>query len=289
MDRKNSIEYTLLSRCYNPGEEDKVIEILEQRYAADGNYKNYLVLKPTDNATVVERKTLQEMATNFLHDSRSARIRNGMKENKYSASKTRNEFKLFIKETQKAQETLLRKISKLPKGTDPSQFPEFKKVLKFEEFIGLNALWEEYARDVLYPAGETGEDPLNLMTKITSMDLIGSFLTVVKSNNFNMVGLCGIVAWESQHNFLVVVPRLDGWKGEVNGLGDAEPSKKSFSWRETIGGMRIINKKNTLFQLKVPTKDASQYIPFTIVGNRFQIKSHERASRKFKAHNVRDL
>ena len=70
--------------------------------------------------------------------------------------------------------------------------------LKFETFLKLNKIWNEYVTTLL-----SKDDPVNpahnasICSKLTKAELSGAYITVHNSKNPTMIGLSGIVARES--------------------------------------------------------------------------------------------
>lgn len=267
MNRSNPIEFQLLSRCHKFDSDDKINQILESRYSSSGHQKNYLILLSTKGDKNVQPKMKRKSLLHHLHSPTST--------NKYDSKTTRNEFKKFVRTNLDLQKKLARSKK------DVVVHPDYDKVLKFEHFIPLNALWTSYMDEVV--SLSENKSLAVVLNKLSSSDMIGAFIRVCSSKNFNLVGLCGIVVWESQFHFIIVVPTKDGWKSDF-------PHQQEFEWskKEQVGGIRMITKQNTNFAFTLPM-NGNQEVEFVILGNRFQCKPTERGSRKFKNHNVKDL
>lgn len=277
----NLIEKRLLSRCRTYEKDSKTLEILEKRYSATGDQKNFLVLKPTEGLTKNERK---KKLRSLLHELKGSSL-GGFKTTKKT---TRDEFKLFIQSNLALQKDLEHRLRAC--NSKVENLKGFNKLLKMEDFMVLNNLWNDYINNLIsISKSQLSQGEISLvLSKISSADLIGSFLTVKASKNVNVVGKSGIVIWESQHNFMIVVPRENDWKLDLQ-IPQVDSKQAGIDWsvKEKIGGLRIIPKKNTIFQMLVSSLDDP--IEFDIIGSRFNIKSYDRANKKFKNHNVDDI
>lgn len=125
-------------------------------------------------------------------------------------------------------------------------------------------------------------DYSQLLPKLASADFNGCIVTVIQSKNTLLVGVRGIIVWDTQHSFIVVVPR-DEDSREWN------EDKNTFSPTETVGGFRMIPKKGSLFAFDVVLPGDEECVGFTMVGSRFEFRSVDRSGKKFKSHNVDDL
>lgn len=333
MDRKNEIEKLLLSRCSKYNKDGEILKLLESRYSLTGTQKDFLILEGTKDGGVSvnredfkyknEKKQIKSSRNEIIHinSKRAVSVSHSKKDraNKYDKSSTRNEFSRFIKDNLKNQRQLYKKINKdLSKvfsgGNNHSinlnQYKGYKYVLKFEEFLEMNRLWSGYIADLM--KGQMHKASTATMRLATS-EFVGAFIEVSHSTIAGNVGLAGIIIWESQHNFVVVVAGSDNWKRSVSVM--CLPASHAFTASELVGGLRVVSKANTRFKLVVPvprsaagesakatadamdvamedddgTEEEEVQLEFEVLGNRVQFRPSERSNKKFKSHSVSDL
>ncbi|GCE97363.1 hypothetical protein ZYGM_004918 [Zygosaccharomyces mellis] len=142
---------------------------------------------------------------------------------------------------------------------------------KFNKFRPMHEqLWMGYIKEMLNIPPEirdTSKFNINrsqALFKLSMADYNGSFLKVVKSVNKNMIGIKGIVIWDSQKNFIMMT------EGTL------------------VDEIKCIPKKGTIFALEIPINDKDA-LQFSILGDRFKYRSSDRAGRKFKARRVDDM
>lgn len=142
---------------------------------------------------------------------------------------------------------------------------------KFNKFRPMHEqLWMGYIKEMLNIPPEirdTSKFSINCsqaLFKLSMADYNGSFLKVVKSVNKNMIGIEGIVIWDSQKNFIMMT------EGTL------------------VDEIKCIPKKGTIFALEIPINDKDA-LQFSILGDRFKYRSSDRAGRKFKARRVDDM
>ncbi|KAG7929500.1 hypothetical protein KL925_000242 [Ogataea polymorpha] len=274
MDRKHTVEQLLLSRSSKFHDDGEISKLLESRYSLTGSQKNYLSLKATEGTHGAKH-----------HKSIMTAIQLPGRQNRFSPTKTKNEFKSFITDNLKLQDRLTRQLRlKLKKDpnllnnlNDITELRICKNLIRYEDYIELNKLWKGYMLEIL---GTTNHIP-TMVSKLSSSELIGSELEVIQSRCINNTGTKGIVLWESQHNFVMVVPRQANWKNDISTV------KPEFTLKERIGGLRVISKRNTKFRLQLEAQESS--ITFDVIGNRLLIRSTDRATRRFKNHSVKDI
>lgn len=287
MDRSNAIEHLLLSRCAKFNGSGDVLQYLEQRYSADASQKNYLVLESTDGGEYkLENVKEQQKDSQYINQFLFSKGKALSKENKFNHLKTKNEFKKFIQESLKLQEGIAKKLHKMARKNpkilqvDVASLPMCKKVLRFEDFIEMNNLWKDYMRELL-----EGSRTIEVATaKLASAEYVGAFFKVTHSSCPTNIGLEGIVLWESQSYFLMIVPRKNNWKDDIS-----FEVKIPYSANECLGGLKMIPKKNTRFTFSIEWGCADEVIDFELVGDRLSIRSLDRANKKFKSHNVKDI
>ncbi|QPG75937.1 hypothetical protein FOA43_003323 [Brettanomyces nanus] len=297
MNRDNSIEKLILSRCSKYNDDGQIMKVLEERYSLTGAQKNFLVLEPTDGGVTREeinhssskKRRQQNSLPSIMHSLQNSQNSEKVEKrpaNKHNPLKTKNEFKRFMKSNLALQAKIMRKLKLilkknphyLDKVKDLASLNLCNKILKFEDFIEINRLWNSYIKETI---GST-ENIMNISTKLSMCEFIGAYIEVTHSGCVDNVGKCGIVIWESQHNFVIVVPRKDGWKNKISLI---EPK---YSLSEKIGGIRLINKQDTRFKVTVNLQD-NLTVDYEIIGDRLMIRSIDRANKKFKSHNVRDI
>lgn len=304
MDRDNSLEKHLLSRSYES--ESHIEEILAGRYSYKGSQKPFLILVPTTGLSKSRLKliTKSELLKDGQTSGNNAKLTNERK------SSIRNELRLFIKTTLSNQTKLVKKIqayNRLKRETNKSKKPfpvrdllKHYKIPQYEEFIPMNNLWQDYMQNLLYPNSNIQATNI-LLQKLTTADFNGCLITVLQSKNRNLIGIRGIVAWDTQHSFILCVPRNEDSK-------EWNENSKEFTPSEQVGGLKIIPKKGSLFGFDVilPSKnkkhseikmeqdqdeeqEEEECMGFTIIGSRFDVRSVDRSNKKFKNHNVEDI
>lgn len=266
---KNELEKHLLSRCHD---EEKINELLETRYTFTGATKPSLVLLPAQ-ADEEKQKSLLHTET-VLDEKLQARKVN-----------TRIEVREYLKNTRNAQDKAIRllqdydkKCEKKPGSKKP--FPLPKILIKYQipdynDFVPMNKLWVEYIQNLIYPDMKDTSSKLPnkqmILSRLASAEYNGCLLTVLELRNSNLLGTKGIVVYDTQYTFVVCVPRQEG-----------TPLQR-------IGGFRVIPKRCNLFSFEVPIPTTDEYLAFTLLGSRIEMRSVDRSTKKFKNHNVEDL
>ncbi|CAN3376645.1 hypothetical protein DIURU_004433 [Diutina rugosa] len=260
MSSENELERHLLSRSYEDPEE--IEDLLDNRYSHHGSQKPVLVFGGLQTRGATEAVSIHKI---------------GDKQAKKRRVNARTSVKSYITRTLAAQSRLCRSLQR-DQPVDVATLRKYK-IPTFEEFLPMNNLWQGYASDLIKENGKYNESMA--LQRLSSADFHGCLLSVTKAANPELVGVRGIVVWDSQHSFVMVVPRG----------ADAKPwssESDSFSRSERVGGLRMIPKKGTIFELDVLNKDVEVY-SFVIYGSRFEVRSVERSGRKFKPHSVDDL
>lgn len=287
MNRNNVLEKHLLSRCYSS--DARIDELLSTRYSITGDQKPSLILTPTGQG-IENDKT-----KSLLHQEKSSKSDETHKIRKVS---TRLELKNYIKNTLNNQQKVVKKIqayNRLKKQNSQKKPFPIQKLLEhysiplYEEFIPINNLWQDYMQNLLFPSANNKLPSLiSILPKLSSADYHGCLLTVLKSSNTLLVGVRGIVVWDTQHSFILCVPRNNDSK-------EWNEQKDVFTPSEQVGGLRIVPKKGCLFGFDVilPSTDGEQEedecMGFTVIGSRFEFRSVDRSGKKFKNHNVDDI
>ncbi|GAV28065.1 hypothetical protein PMKS-001533 [Pichia membranifaciens] len=290
MDRADVIEHFLLSRCSRFNDSGQILQFLEQRYSYTGPQKNYLVLEPTDGGQYQvetkqqERKDAEE-GNKFVSDKKNLTSAT-RKDNKYSSIKTKNEFKKFTRNSLKLQEEAAKKLHKLSKKNpslltrDVIDLKICKGILKFEDFVEMHALWNNYMEELLQNCKTVDV----ITAKLSSAEFVGAYFKVTHCPCPDNIGLEGIVLWESQTYILMIIPRKNNWKNNII----EQKVQIPYSAKECIGGLRMISKKKTRFTFDIEV-DGDNVIEFEFLGDRMSIRSLDRANKKFKSHNVKDI
>lgn len=186
--------------------------------------------------------------------------------------------KIYIKTTLSKQDRAVRVVQKHLRETPDSNFNIVSlarkyKVPVFTDYEPLLRLWQAYAQDLLF--GENKNPNLNMvLPKTAAMDFNGSYLTVIEARNLHLIGMSGIVLYDAQHLFMVVTRQHE----YQNGL---------LSAAQMVGGLRVIPKRGTLFKFTV--ENDGHDVDFTILGLRFELRSVDRSTKKFKNHSVEDI
>lgn len=278
MDRDNALEKQLLSRSYSS--ESNVEQLLTSRYSLKGEQKYFLLLVPTGGTTTEAKPPLTALEVGGNNGKMSAEAKQA----------TRKRLRVYIKTTLANQKKLVRRIQAYNRQKaikEKKPFPVIKmldhyKIPKFEDFTALNTLWQSYMQDLLFP-NATVPSSATILQRLSTADFNGCLLTVVGSKNQNVVGTRGVVAWDTQHSFILCVPRNEDSK-------EWNEDTHIFSPSEQVGGFKIIAKKGSLFAFDVTLPgDKDECIGFTIVGSRFEIRPVDRSGRKFKNHKVDDI
>lgn len=288
MNKNNALERHLLTRCYSS--EARIEELLSTRYSITGDQKPSLLLIPTgQDAENGKTKAL-------LHQEKAKIVDEAHKKKKYN---TRMELKSYIKNTLNNQQKVIKKIQAYNRLTKKNvnqkkPFPTLKllehySIPMYEEFIPISNLWQDYMQNLLFPSANNKLPSLiSILPKLSSADYHGCLLTVLKSTNTLLVGVRGIVVWDTQHSFILCVPRANDSK-------EWNETKETFTPSEQVGGLRIIPKKGCLFGFDVilPSSEGQEEedecIGFTVIGSRFEFRSVDRSGKKFKNHNVDDI
>lgn len=272
MSKHNTLERKLLARSFSS--QERIEELLTTRYSLSGGIKPSILFKPQDDNTKPKGLLAKETTSTIGKDRKVS---------------TRNEMKAYIKQTLDNQRKLVRKIQAYNKAkTAKSQpFPidsllDKYSIPKFEEFANMNNLWQSYMQDLLFTNGQI---PVltPMLPKLAAADYHGCLLTVIQARNTKLVGIRGIVVWDTQHSFILCVPRNQDSK-------EWNEHQTEFSPSEQVGGFKAISKNGTLFGFDVLSpKDDEECIGFTIIGSRFEFRSVDRSGKKFKSHKVDDI
>lgn len=285
MDRINSIEHLLLSRCSRFNQSGKLLKFLEERYSFTGPQKNYLVLESTEGNEYKTESQKQEAKKLDSNDISKHAVKPQI--NKFDPSRTKSEFKKLIRETLKKQNGIAKKLHKLSKvrpevlENDVKDLKICKELLLVEDFLEMHNLWKNYMKDLIKDC-----KTIDLVTaRLAVAEFIGASFKVLHSSCPENIGLEGIVIWESKTYILLIVPRKNNWKVNVPNNLPTIP----YTAKDCIGGLRMVPKKATRFVFDIEIDDGDDILSFEFIGDRMSIKSLDRANKKFKSHNVKDI
>lgn len=273
MNNNNELEKHLLTRSYD---DDRIQELLETRYSLSGSQKPSLILLPTGTDEEKPKSLLHHETTKPDKSSLHARVN------------TRLDVRLYLQKTNANQKKLIRRLQSYRQSTTKKKmFPlmkliQYYEIPKYEDFQPIHDLWISYIQNLVFPDVKSPEAKLpakqSILAKLASAEYTGCNITVLDSRNANVVGLQGIVVYDTQYSFIICIPRHEG----INNL----PAKQ-------IGGFRTIPKKFTLFSfdIQIPhnTNLIQQWLSFTLVGSRIEFRTVDRSTKKFKNHNVDDI
>lgn len=266
MDSDFPVEKHLLTRCYTS--EERILQIIQTRYAgSEAASSPFLALVPTSTETgPTEKKSETRLHQNLDRKPAKARKLN-----------VRKDMRLYIKQTMANQK---KAVAKLRMGLKKEGTIDVKILLRqynvpiYEQYVALNNLWHQYMHELLF--SEQKNPDLNmLLPRLSSADYNGCHLTVLEATERNIIGMEGIVIFDAQHLFIVVVPQKTA-------------SQRTLSPAERIGGLRLLKKRGTLFGFTVKVHD-EEAVDFTILGSRFELRAVDRTARKFKSHKVEDI
>lgn len=269
MDRDLTLEKHLLSRSYTSSSE--ILDLLLERYSVSGGQKPYLPLVPTEGAPEEAEKE-ESAGKNTLAKNTDVRPTS---RRKISA---RRDMKVYIKRTLASQRKAVKKLQSFQREHPgaPLQIHtllEKYHVPRYNDYLPLNSLWSQYILDLLF-ADQKNPNLNMVLPKLSSADYNGSRLTVLESRNAHLVGLSGIVLYDAQHSFILVVPQVS-------------EAETTISPSQAVGGIRIVAKKGTMFGFDVCVGEET--VGFTILGSRFELRAVDRAAKKFKSHAVEDI
>lgn len=269
MDRDLTLERLLLSRSYTS--EAQITELLEDRYSITGGQRPFLPITPAE-AVVVDKEEKKE--EKLLDITKNIDLKPSTKRK----SSARKNMRIYIKTTHANQKKAVKRLQefqrKYPRALlRVNSLLEQYSIPRYTDYIPLNQLWSNYILDLLFGEQKTANVHM-LLPKLSSADYNGSHLTVLESRNPHLEGLAGIVLYDAQHSFILVVPQ----KTEA---------ETTISPSEAVGGLRIVPKKGTMFGFDVPMGE--DVVGFTILGSRFELRAVDRSGKKFKNHDVEDI
>lgn len=266
MDADYPVERHLLTRCYTS--DDRILEILQTRYAgSEAAAVPFLALVPTSTET----PAAGEKNEPHLHQNLDRKPNSSRKLN------IRKDMRVYIKKTMSNQKKAVSKLRLKEKTGEnfiiSELFHQFKIPL-YDQYLALNRLWQNYMHELLF-SDLNNPDVNTILPRLSSADYNGCNIKVLEARDCNIVGMEGIVIFDAQHLFIVVVPQKN-------------KSDRNLSPAERIGGIRLLKKKGTLFGFSVKINQ-DEYVDFTILGSRFELRAVDRTAKKFKSHKVEDI
>lgn len=281
MNRLNVLEKHLLSKCHDSNE--RISNILDQRYSMNGEQKPCLYFN-SNNGKITKKNSL------FTENKDNNSVVN-FKKKKINTRKDLKEYILSKRKKQKKVKKLIHKYKKLSTLNEEviNNLIEKNEIPKIEDFFNLHYLWQKYMNDLLFQ-NNSSLNTSNSLQKLASADYIGSFLTVKKSVNKNLVGIKGILIYETKYFFLLCVPR------SKNG-NELIFEKNDFFTNERVGGFKLIKKQGSFFSFDIinpidkinDSEHTSSCFGFTLIGSMLQSRPVDRSNKKFKTHNIKNI
>ncbi|KAF2121547.1 ribonuclease-like protein P complex subunit Pop4 [Lophiotrema nucula] len=149
-----------------------------------------------------------------------------------------------------------------------------KEQQKYAIYEPLHSLWVGYMREILGVSGKEGEytrrnevTASNAGPILASADFHGCLLEVVRSRCVDRVGLKGIVVRDAKFVFEIITAKNQ---------------------------LKTVPKEHTVFRFEVPLpskegEEEPRPLSFEIVGEQFQNRAPDRATKKYKMHYQPDL
>lgn len=185
-----------------------------------------------------------------------------------------------------------------------------KEQQKYELYLPLHALWQGYMREVL---GLSGEGPhgnyvsiKNAGPMITSADLHGAIVQVVRCKSVGRVGIQGIVLKDTKFAFEVITP-----KNELKSKSECDFIEIHAIELHILTRLAAVPKGDTIFRIEIqlpprkleqaeqPTVDTTVELPsedndranlvFELHGSSFENRPADRATKKVRLHIPPDL
>ncbi|CCE66101.1 hypothetical protein TPHA_0O01330 [Tetrapisispora phaffii CBS 4417] len=280
MDRAQTfVKECLLSRNFdNP---NKPIE--------EGRLQETLLLLPTDGgitSNLKKNKSKQKLTIENIH-THASKDHGEYKQDNYRTIKknARVELHDYIKRCRKAVVNAKRSISayehdnkKRLEGKEMvkeylqnNEAHIWEALPKYDTFLPMyEELWLSYIKDLLNinfdmeTSEKVNVNGSSALLKLSMADYNGASLKVIRSRNANMIGIEGIIVWDGQQSFIMICKGTE------------------------VDELKIIPKKGTAFAFEIPlTKDTA--LQYTIIGDRLNYRSYDRAGRKFKSRRCDDL
>lgn len=246
----------------------------------DMRLKDTLLLSPTDGGVSTRLKknksklniTVSNIEASVTKSSNHPNYRRINKNSKQALKNYINEVKKSTSRAKQiAREKKIKEKSTLLEYLRSNELTLLESLPQYTKFLPMyEELWVGYMKELLGIPNvikDTKKLTINGSTaliKLSMADYNGSILRVTNSVNKNMIGLQGIVIWDSQKNFIMVT------KGDL------------------IDEIKCIPKKGTTFNFEIPLNN-EEALQYTILGDRFKYRSSDRAGRKFKSRRCDDM
>lgn len=145
---------------------------------------------------------------------------------------------------------------------------------KYATFVPLHNLWLGYVREILGSEVYTGGQ--GAAAKLSAADFHGAEIEVVRSGCVGRVGIKGIVIKDTRFTFEVITAK---------------------------NKIKTVPKEGTMFRVEIPPPDgttpqvapetnappAAKNLVIEILGDQFNLRSVDRANRKFKPHFLKNV
>lgn len=246
----------------------------------DNRLVSTVLLTPTDGGQINKlRKSKRSMKIKTMYAYERHTLNSSHPNYRKVMKHSKNSLKQYISDCKKSSKKarIIAKNNKLATREQLDTYLQekekdiFKALPQYDSFAPMyEEFWLGYIKDVLgvsepVPVGQRPHiNGPNSLMKLSMADYNGSLLKVVKSKNKNMIGIEGIIIWDSQKSFIMVT------KGRL------------------VDNLKIIPKKGTVFGFEVPIND-EEALQYSILGDRFKYRSVDRASRKFKSRRCDDM
>ncbi|CAO3613920.1 unnamed protein product [Mucor hiemalis] len=160
----------------------------------------------------------------------------------------------FVTEEAKKEQRKLKTKKKDPKLTAREKrrlkiYDIPKEAHKYELFIPLSALWQEYMEKLLKQGTQ------NFEQKLIKADFHGAPFTVIQSTNPSYVGVTGIIVQETLSMFKIITKQ---------------------------NKLKQIPKNSTIFTIKIKKNEKQEEKDYVMYGQQFVSRPSERAVKKFK-------
>ena len=308
----------LLELRYSATGDQKSTILLKRGTPSSQTQKKLNLLQPSTT-------TGHPPSTSLSNSSSSSFRRDLLKRRKQS---TRVDLKQYISQTLKSQRKLTKKIQHLQRQNVKFNLNHLLRtynIPQFESFLHMNSLWQSYIQSLLTYDGKFQLQISQIVSRLVNADFNGCFITVLQSRNTNLVGTRGIIVWDAQHLFIIVAPQGNQskeWFSSLDDKGNEQPErnrKNKISASDLVSGFKAIPKQHTMFgfdiivprdkrkvggtqshhdinvdqankdQTEEKEPEQQETIPFTMIGSRFEIRSIDRSSKKFKNHSVDNI
>ncbi|KAL9582698.1 MAG: hypothetical protein Q9212_003143 [Teloschistes hypoglaucus] len=176
-----------------------------------------------------------------------------------------------------------------------------KDLQKYHIYVPLYRMWIRYIWEILgmMKGKANWVTPQGAGVKLASADFHGAKLMVVRSKSVSLVGLRGIVVRDTKFTFQIITQQ-----NEVKGTQESN----DFYRMQPADRRLVIPKNHTIFKIQIPQPDAVEENPdpkldkdigdeemgenaliFEVHGSSFEHRAIDRATKKFKQHNMVEL